>query len=252
MPTQITVQLERHYQYCNSPRRQHDLATRWADDPALGGLTPADMIDVCERGTLDQNPIVAALIRRHQHGDPDAGTIVLTAMRPMIKAVAHRRHGPRLTDDLLDSYWGAAGHLIGSVNPEVPPRNPAGHTVVFMTYLGNHLVTNLRQFDPAARRWHDRRQAGRAEVPVRFDQHDTIAGLDQRDRTVASVEHDVLARLELDEIAEVIEQGHISQDRWQQLLEHRLGISTTPTDARTRVAVHRTAHRLSNIIGHAA
>ena len=252
MPSPLTRQLEQQYQHINRHHARERILERWADDPHLAGRTPAALIDLLERQTLEQNPVIATLLRRHQTGDPDAATILLTAMRPMLKCVVVHRHGAGMTDELMDNYWSAASHLIGAIDPTIRPIGRNGRPALFLSYLGDRLVAHLRQLDPEARRWHDRRKQGRLPIPVDLTPRPGSPLETSSRQTVRSVEDTVLARLELEHVAAAVGDGQIAADRWQQLLQHRLGVSPTPRPARERVAVHRTAHRLAEIVGHAA
>ena len=118
------------------------------------GQTPADILEICGRPSTEQNPVVAALLRLHQTGDPDAGVVLLTVIRPMIKAVVRCRNG-HLTDEVIDNYWSAASHLIGSTTPTGNHRRPRRLPDTFIRHLGNRLHQHARDLAPSERRWRE-------------------------------------------------------------------------------------------------
>ena len=250
MPDSITTQLERHFERLTRPHAQRRLLARWANDCDLAGRTPTDIIDLCEQATIDQNPVVAALLTRHQAGDPDAGIVLLTAMQPMVKSIIALRHSGGLSRHVLDNYWSAVAHLIGTIDPTNPPHDRDGQPTLFVSYLGNLVYSHLRKLDPASRRFQDRKREGRLLVTVDLNPNGHIH---PHHRTEPSaVEDAAIARIELARLLEAVDHGDVTADRWQQLVEHRLGIAPTPRTASDRVAIHRTANRLAGIIGHAA
>lgn len=254
VPTTITARLEQHYQRCNSPRRRAQVMTRWATIPALAGLSPDDIIDICERPTIDQNPVVAALIGLHQNGDHDATTVLMTVLRPMVLATAVKRCGRRI-DDAVDNDWAAVGHMLGSIDADSEPLDANGQPDVFLTHLGKRLGLSRRRLDPPAQRWLIRRQRGTGPKFV-LSHPGAISGefeIRGGPTTDTSVEDEVLARIELDRIARVVATGQIPRSRWNQLVAHRVSPHPeTVASGQTRVAVHRTAHRLARLVDHAA
>jgi len=252
MPDSVTTQLERHFELLTRHQAQKRLIARWANDPALTGRTPTAILDLCEQCTVDQNPVVAALLAQHQAGDPDASTVLLTAMRPMIKRVITLRHHTALNRDLLDNYWSAASHLIGSIDPSVQPVQRDGQPTPFLSYLGDRVYTHLRKLDPAGRRFEDRKREGKLIFPVDTNPNDHEYVHPSNRTSSSSVEDAAIARVELGRVRDAVDNGAIAADRWQRLIEHRLGIASVARTANDRVAIHRTACQLANIVGHAA
>ncbi len=251
VPSHLTRLLDEQFEHLERHHPRHRILDRWADDPALAGRTPHDVVALCAESTLEQNPVVSALLRRHQSGDPDAGTVLLRALRPMLKAVVEFRY-PKITDDLIDNYWSAASHLIGATDPDLEPVERDGTPMPFITHLGNRLHQHTRDLDPAARRWRERCRRGDNAIPLDVTRRShEIADHDTR-QTATTVEDAAIARLELTQVADAVRNGGIAADRWRQLVEHRLGATVAPATGAERVAVHRTATRLAGLIGHAA
>lgn len=254
MHTTITTQLEQRLARCNSPRRRTQIITRWATNPALAGHTPSDIVDICHRPTTDQNPVVAALLALHQHGDDDATTILMAALRPMVLAAAAIRRAGPIRDNTLDNDWVAVAHVLATVDPTVEPTDSDGQPAVFFAFLGQQIGRSRRTFDPAARRWLVRHQRGMplgGTVPP----HDpTTYEFDLRAGTTSAsaVEDGAIALIELRRIAHVVASGQIQRSRWEQLVAHRIGDPRGAPPAGTRVAVHRTATRLAYLVDHAA
>lgn len=251
MPSHLSVQLEQQIEHLNRHHPRQRLLRRWATDPDLAGRTPSAIIELCGQSTIEQNPVVAALLRHHQAGDPDAGLVLLTALRPMLKAVVAYRH-QRITDDIIDNYWSAASHLIGATDPDHAPVDRNGRTTPFITYLGNRLHQHVRYLDPAARRWRNRLRRGTVTRPLDVTRRSSeLLDHDAR-QTATSVEDIVLARIELGQVAAAVNSGEITADRWRRLVEHRLGARPDHASGAERVAIHRTATRLAGLVGHAA
>ncbi len=251
LPSHLSTQIDDHLQHLDRHHRRRRLLERWAVEPALRGHTPATILGICGRSSTEQNPVVAALLRLHQSGDPDAGVVLLTALRPMIKAVVRCRNG-HLTDEVIDNYWSAASHLIGSTDPNREPLGRDGFPTPFIRHLGNRLHQHARDLAPSERRWRSLRRRG--ELPGSLDvPHGSGELVDYVvPRTAGSVEDRVLARLELDDVAAAVDSGAIPAERWQRLVAHRLGARVTYAPVAERVAIHRTATRLAGIVGHAA
>lgn len=251
VPSHLTRLLDQQFEHLQQHHRRQRLLRRWAHDSALAELTPDDIVELCGQATVDQNPVVAALLRQHQNGDPDAGIVLLTVIRPMLKSVVQYRHG-RITDALIDNYWAAASHLIGAIDPDQPPVDRDGQPVAFITHVGNRLCQHVRDLDPAARRWSDRRRRGEPVIPLDITRRSSEL-LDHDSSQIGSTVEDIaIARVELTRVADAVRTGSISADRWHQLVEHRLGVSTSRATGADRVAVHRTATRLAGLVGHAA
>lgn len=255
MHISITARLEQHYRRCNSPRRRTRIMTRWADIDALAGLAPDEIVDICSRPTTDQNPVVAALIALHQHGDVDATTVLMTVLRPMVLAAAKTRRKGHINSHVIDNDWAATAHTIGTTDPTIEPVDADGHPVVFLTYLGNQIGYSRRRFDPAAQRWLARRQRG-TKPTLALLQHDSSSdGADTEGSSTSdtAVEDAALARIELDRIATVVTTGQLPRSRWDQLVAHRIDHQPdTIASTTTRVAVHRTANQLARLVDHAA
>lgn len=254
MHTAITTRLEADFRRCYSPRRRTRLMTRWADTRALSGLTPTDIIDICEAATFDQNPIVEALIRLHQDGDEDASTVLMTALRPIVIG-AIRRRGSVVSHDVLDNDWAAVAHTLATINPSEPPVDCEGRPLLYLNYLGNRISHSRRKIDPATRRWLARRQRDAAvtqpliEADLASDDSETR----QCSTSATCVEDHAIARVELDRIARAVATGQLPRSRWEELVDHRIiRERNTVASGRTRVAVHRTANRLALLVDHAA
>ena len=231
------------------------MMTRWATIPGLAGLAPDDIIDICSRPTTDQNPVVAALIELHQTGDLDATTVLMTVLRPMVIASAMKRRGRHLDDEVLDNDWAAVAHTVGTIDPHRKPTDSEGKPEVFLAHLGKRIGLSRRRLDPTTQRWLIRRQRGTGPRFILFHPDATSGEFEVRgDPTVETgVEDEVLARIELDRIARVVASGQIPRSRWEQLVAHRVDEHPdTVATGRTRVAVHRTAHRLAQLVDHAA
>lgn len=251
MPSHLTHQIDTQFRHLQHRHRRGRLSDRWTNEPALTGRAPTEITALCARATTEQNMVVAALLRQHQAGDPDAGMMLLVALGPMLRAVVRLRHR-HVTDDLIDNYWTAASHLIGTVDPDTTPTTRDGRPAPFLAYLGDRLTENVRKLDPAERRRYDRRNRGARVVWIdAATESNELADHAQR-HPDPSLEDIALARLELADVADVVTSGAIAAERWQQLVEHRLGANTTPSTGAARVAVHRTATRLAELVGHAA
>lgn len=256
MHTTITTRLEQRFARCNSPRRRNQILERWTGIAALDGRTPIEIINICGQPDAAQNPVVAALITLHQHGDEDATTILMTALRPMLLASAGTRCASHLDDDTLDSDWAAVAHVLATIDPTVEPTDSDGQPVVFIAHLGHQLGLSRRKLDPAARRWITRRQRNMILGPTIPPRDPTTYEFDLQAGAThdSAVEDGALARIELDRIATAVTNGQIPRSRWNQLIAHR--IHELPhhdnTPGCTRVAVHRTATRLAYLVDHAA
>ncbi|WP_373068708.1 hypothetical protein [Gemmatimonas sp.] len=228
--------------------------TRWATNTALTGHTPSDIVDICHRPTTDQNPVVAALITLHQNSDDDATTILMAALRPMVLAAATiRRPGP-IRNETIDNDWVAVAHVLATIDPTEEPTDSDGQPIVYFAFLGQQIGRSRRTFDPSARRWLVRHQRGMplgGTVPP----HDpTTYEFDLRAGTTpaSAVEDGAIAIIELRRIVHVVNSGQIPRSRWEQLVAHRISDPRGAPPAGTRVAVHRTAHRLAYLVDHAA
>ncbi len=252
----VTIHLQRRLQHCLAPRRHRTITNRWsAAHPAIAGIDIADMLDTCRRRTIDQNPILAALIALHQTGDDDATTVLLSACRPLFYGVV--RHAQRCattegtSGTQTTNYWAALGHVLATIDP-TPPIDHRGRPKPFLEEIAGALFRTRRQFDASERRRHRYNRSGGDNRIIALT--DEIVE-EQHHRRWADELHDVenhaLCRIELSRIADAVRTGTVSLQRWQRLVDHRvtpLGASS-PAD---RVAVHRTATKLAELVEHAA
>ena len=261
----ISHQLQRHLDRCRAPRRHTTITTRWARTHiVLAGLSIDNIVDCCRRGTIEQNPIVGALIELHQSGDDDASTVLLSVCRPVVHGIAHHAgRSARPTDGReadnetacsgASSYWAALGHVLATIDSH-PPIGADGQPRVFLAHIGFSVFRSRKQIDASDRRRHrygkrhDDDAMGRLICLT-----DAIVDDEHRRRypiDVTAVEDAALRSIELDRIANVIRSGVIAADEWRQLINHRIGPTTTST-IRERVAAHRTAQCLSRLVDHA-
>lgn len=245
----ISQQLERQLARCCSPRRHATITARWATEhPALDGLSIDDIRACCRRKTPEQNPIVAALISLHQHGDTDASTVLMTVCEPLIVKIAHQTRRTSTTgDDHLDAMWAALGHTLAVIDPDA-----------VVDVDTNACLVNIATWVSACRRQlcANERQHYRSGRHLRTVEL-SAAILDSPHCGLSSdphgVEDETIRRLELADIARAVRDGVIDRDDWNDLVEHRIS-KTTPTTlpARDRVAIHRTGRRLARLVDHAA
>lgn len=252
----VTSHLQRRLQHCLTPRRHQAITHRWSTThPALAGIGIADMLDTCRRRTVEQNPIVAALIELHQSDDDDATTVLLSACRPLFYGVVRHAQRCASTDGTsgtqTTNYWAALGHVLATIEP-TPPVDGDGRPKPFLDEIGIALFRTRKQIDASERRRHRYNRAGGDNRIIALT--DEIVE-EQHHRRWADELHDIenqaLCRIELSRIADVVRSGTVSLQRWQRLVDHRitpLGASS-PAD---RVAAHRTATKLAELVDHAA
>lgn len=235
--------LDHQYRRCLTPTRHARIRTRWANEPALAGLAIPSILDTCAEATVDQNPIVRALLRLHQHGDSDATTVLMVALRPSVARVAQTFGAHRLRDDAYSTLWAAAGHLLATTDPDVDPRNDAGAPRVLLSHLATRLRASYRLLDTDDR--NQNRRYRRGQLP-------TIVTLDPgiHDAAVGNVENQAIARCELRRVADAVNNGVIGHARWRQLVHHRL--TNRPSTPAIRVGAHRAASQLAVLVGHEA
>lgn len=235
--------LDHQYRRCLAPTRHSRIRTRWADEPALAGLSIPAIIDTCADATVDQNPIVRALLRLHQHGDADATTMLMVALRPSVSRVAQSFSAHRHQDDAYSTLWAAAGHLLATTDAELDPRDEAGEPRVLLSFLATRLRASYRLLDTDDRNQNRRYRRGQLPTIVALDPgvHDTAGG---------NVENQAVAMYELHRVADAVNNGVIGQARWKQLVHHRL--STQPSTPAIRVGAHRAASQLAVLVGHEA
>lgn len=257
MPTSsFETQLESHLRRCSSPRRQARIHTRWAHIAALNTLSCDDILRLCRSGSVEQNPIVAALLRLHQAGDEDASTLLLGALRPLVALFARRRSGGRLNAQFVDTFWAAAGHMLATVDADHDPVNDDAGPTTLLAYLGQRLSCSHAHLDSGTRRQHRRSQRGDNELvrPGEFPLDFTDADHHVVATSADIVEVAALSHLEFERVAIVVRDGLIDAERWNELLEHRLGSDErcAPVSTQRRVAVHRTSQRLAELVDHVA
>ena len=238
----ITAQLDRRLRTCCGPRRQHRIMSRWAGDPALGGLTIEEILTICATPTADQNQVVMALVRRHQAGDDDATTVVLVALNAIVVHVVRRR----IHLDWLSEAWASVAYLLATIDPDEPLRRADGSEPVAMAVMADRIIRLNRHLNRDDARYRER---------VR-DRQLTVAGPGSRvlegKAMVCSVEDRALARHELSRIREVLAGDPVTADRWTELVGHRLDPDSPAAPDPVRRRVSRTATRLATLIGHAA
>lgn len=262
----ISHQLQRRLARCRAPRRHTAITARWArTHTALAGLTIDNIVDCCLQGTIEQNPIVGALIELHQSGDDDASTVLLSVCRPVVYGIVHHTgRSARPTDGReadretfrsgASSYWAALGHVLATIDSH-PPIGANGQPRVFLAHIGSLVFRSRKQIDASERRRHRYGQRHDDDAMGRLiclteaivdDEHRRRYPID-----VTAVEDAALHSIELDRIAKVVRDGVIAADEWRHLINHRIGPTTTST-TRERVAAHRTAQCLSRLVDHAA
>lgn len=255
----VVEQLRHQLNRCRAPRRNTVITARWSrTHPSLTGHSIDDIVECCRRRSTAQNPIVAALIELHQSGDFDASTVLLSVCEPIIYGLTKHRViaadqgiGARSRRSGDDNYWAALGHVLATITPD-EPTNGDGEPKVFLAHIGAMVTNSRRCLDASARRKHrfdhgyhdDSRFVALTDVIMEDEQHRWIpAG--------SCVEDAALNSIELDRIADVVRSGLIATDKWRQLIAHRVDHTRTAT-GRDRVAAHRTARRLAELVGHAA
>lgn len=252
----VTRQLHRQLEHCRTPSRHRSILRRWSDSqPTLADMTIDTIIDVCRRETIDQNPMVTALIALHQAGDDDATTVLLSVCRPVVYGIAHHAHRSTSTEGNHGadptSYWAALGHVLATIDP-TPPVSEGGRPKVFLAHIGAAVFQCRKQLDASERRRHryNRRRGDNRVVALTDEIID-----EQHERRCAHelhlVEDAALARIELARIADAVRTGAIGAERWRRLVDHRIELRTAPSSTE-RVAVHRTAAKLSSLVDHAA
>lgn len=254
----VDDQIEAQVARCRSPRHQRLIMDRWGRlHPAFNGLSIDEIHARCRRGTTAQNPLVGALIELHQAGDADASSVLLSLCKPIVHGLtristkaASRRTNPGFYTTVSDTYWAGLGHVLATI-PSGTPTDPDGSEQVFLAYIG-HLTSHRRRQHNASER---RRLRFETKVHGERVVQLTDAILEShhvmQDVNRTPVEDSALRMIELNQIADVVRAGLIDADKWRQLLEHR--VTTSPgSTGRDRVAAHRTARRLAELVDHAA
>jgi len=236
----IGAHLHMQYQRCVGPHRHDAIIRRWVTDPALAGLRIDDIIKLCSQATVDQNPVIAALLRLHQHGDIDATTVLLIVLHPIAVKVAVSSHGG--DRDHLSTIWAAVAHLLATVDPDADTTDADGDQRPFLAYLASRLRASRRALDPGGRS-QTHRQTITCLDPLRINGEIS-------DPQIPDVADHALVLVELGRLANAVTTGQIRRDRWQQLVEHR--VHERAASSTDRVRTMRTSRRLAHLVNHAA
>lgn len=239
----IHQQLDRQYRRCLAPSRHARIKRRWSTDPALNDLGIDEMLDICTTPDERQNPIVRALIRRHQADDTDATTVLLIALLPSLTRIEATMSERHRRDDAYSALWAAAGHLLATIDPDHEPRNTSGRRRPLIADLATRLRDSRRTLEPE---WRNQcRRNRRNGYPV-------IVSLDTSriQITVRDFEPQVFAAMELERVAHAVTTEQLPRRRWLQLVEHRFG--DTPRSTTLRVGAHRATTQLAHLVGHEA
>ena len=257
--TNLVGAIQRQLDYCNTPVRRSRITRRWArNEPTLDGVGIDEILDHAAIPTPAQNPLLRSLLRLHQGGDADAGTVLMAAAIPMIKRVAAARcrseRGDR--DDEMGNLWGAFGHMIATINPDVDLCDQTDDDVErpMMTYFGSRLGGSHDVIEPDEAR--DRRAARRTRhirlaTTVEHSGGEVEMFIEYR----TDVAELAIAEIELTRIAEAVASGKISAQSWRELIEHRVDRIPAPpgcSPVSRRLRAMRTARQLSGLVGHAA
>lgn len=254
--TNLVGAIQRQLAYCNTPVRHSRITRRWArSEPILDGASIDGILAHAATATTAQNPLLRALLRLHQDGDADAGTVLMAAVIPMIKRVAATRcrsvRSDRDTE--MGNLWGAFGHMIATINPEVDLTDEAVERPM-MTYFGSRLGGSHDVIEPDEAR--DRRAARRTRHIRLFTAGEYPGGeAEIFTEYRADVADLAIAEIELTRIAEAVASGKISAQSWRELVEHRVDRIPAPPGCSLvsrRLRAMRTARQLSGLVGHAA
>lgn len=254
----IVQEVQRQLHHCTAPHRHSRIIRRWArTEPDLATVSIGEIVAQASVATDEQNPQLRSLLRLHQAGDLDAGTVLMATAIPVIKRVAMNRAPERSSqwDTEIDSLWGAFAHLIGTIDPEVNlSRDGEESDRPMLSHFGTRLGSSHDTIDPAERR--RRRRARHALILVIPSVDDGTSSrdlmfTDQR----TNVADTAIASLELARIFDLVRSGQISDQAWRALIEHRID-KTPPADGASaggrRIRAMRTARQLSQLVGHAA
>lgn len=257
--TRIISELHRELERCSSPVRQARTIRRWArTEPELAHHTISGILALASEASPAQNPPLRSLLRLHQAGDPDAGTVLMAAAAPMLKRIAAIRKPQgfsQVTSTELNNLWGAFAHVIATVDPDVELRSdPSKDERPMIGYLGPKVGTSHDIIDPDERR-HRRRNRQSREIALQpSDLHTDDCSVLFTDRKT-NVADTAIASIELGRIVEVFHSGKISDNRWRALIEHRLD-RTPPAEGSSavgrRLQAMRAGQQLSELVGHAA
>jgi hypothetical protein len=239
----IHQQLDRRYHRCLAPSRHARIKQRWATDSALAGLGVDEILDICATPTARQNPIIQALIRRHQADDADATTVLLIALLPSLIRIEATLSPRQRRDDAYSALWAAAGHLLATIDPEHEPVSENGCHRPLISDLATRLRTSRRVLEPEVRNECRRYQRDTQPVIVSID-------TSRIQIAVRDFEPQVFAAMELERVAHAVSSGQLPRHRWLQLVEHRLG-NQAGSNA-VRVGAHRAAAQLAELVGHEA
>ena len=210
-------------------RRSRPIIERWAIEPALNSLDPADVIELIARPKLaGSNTALAALIRLGQGGDPDAVVAALAGLRLGLWGVVHRRCGHR--DDAFDELLAQTTFILARIDPRLD-----------------------RLYD---------RILGRARAAVlRLKHHQLVETLcDEFFETelgvgrIDPVGDQVIARLNLDRLVDLAADHRIDHATWAALVATRVGgvrtdqIDDPRTPSHLRADTSKLARRLAHLL----
>ena len=239
-PTDPVVnQLAERWRHCRCPSRQRRIHTRWRRYPALAGRTVDDVVALLEhhRDHPDHNRVCADLLRAHHDGDPDATTVLLVAVRPLLLALVRPGHGP----EQLPHLWAAAAKQLATTDPDLVETNAKPF---FVTLLGR-----LRRDA-----WRLRHAQTRGYVPIGADHCSVVNHLDATAAAHHSVEDVAIARLSLAELGAQRRHGSIDPAQWEELLHlsHLQPERQPAVGSAHRNRVMRLRRRLAAATGYAA
>lgn len=257
--TRIVSELNRELERCCSPIRHARIVCRWVrTEPELAHLTIREILTLATVPTAEQNPPLRSLLRLHQAGDPDAGTVLMAAATPMLTRIAAIRKPQgfsQVTSTELNNLWGAFAHLIATIDPNVELRQePSKDERPMIAYLGPRVGTSHDIIDPDERRHRRRNRQSRETSLQTNDSHADDCSVRFQDHKT-NVAETAIASLELARIVEVFHSGQISETRWRALIEHRLDRTPPPEGSSAvgrRLQAMRAGQQLSELVGHAA
>jgi hypothetical protein len=167
------------------------------------------------------NRVLLALVRRVQHGDPEAANVVLWSLLPQTCGYIRTRLP-------LESWRNAVDELLGFLYltvRDVAAAEPAEALAVKVVQR--------------AKRRYERANNPRAPEPVDADRLATATP------PVNDVERRVLARLELERLSDAIADGVVSHRSWHALITSRLGLADEYPSGADRMAALRADRKLT-------
>jgi hypothetical protein len=230
----ITAKLDRLYSLCRTPRHEQRIQRRWATYPALAGRSLDDIAGtLADPDDPDHNPVLADLLHAHRSGDPDASTVLLIALRPIVRSLVPRN---RSLANALANAWAAVGARISSTDPDEVRR----HARPFLGVLHGRIRRDSNRLhhaipDHQEIEWQDHGRAATSDPAAAPD----------------VVERDAIVRCTLTDIAQRVRRGDINPADWQQLVHHRFNQPGHST-SRTRADISRTSQRIARLVGHDA